>query len=98
MLMASVKERIKESLVPLHQLPGADANQLPGGQQTKTNLSLSPREDEILQNLLLGRQGKEIASDLSISVRTVERHIYNIYKKAGVQNRMELLAYLRKTT
>ncbi len=54
---------------------------------------LSPREREILRLIAKGRTNKEIAEQLSLSVRTVERHRSSIMNKIGLQNRAELVAY-----
>jgi len=51
--------------------------------------SLSAREHEILELLVKGRLYKEIASTLVISQETVRKHVYNIYKKLHVNNRVE---------
>jgi RNA polymerase sigma factor (sigma-70 family) len=51
--------------------------------------SLSAREHEILELLVKGRLYKEIASTLGISQETVRKHVYNIYKKLHVNNRVE---------
>jgi DNA-binding NarL/FixJ family response regulator len=51
--------------------------------------SLSSREHEILEFLVKGRLYKEIASTLVISQETVRKHVYNIYKKLHVNNRVE---------
>lgn len=51
--------------------------------------SLSDREYEILEFLVKGRLYKEIASTLEISPETVRKHVYNIYKKLHVNNRVE---------
>lgn len=51
--------------------------------------SLSAREHEILEFLVKGRLYKEIASTLGISQETVRKHVYNIYKKLHVNNRVE---------
>jgi ATP/maltotriose-dependent transcriptional regulator MalT len=48
---------------------------------------LTPREAEILTLLAQGRSNQEIARDLVLSVRTVERHISNIYQKLGLEGR-----------
>lgn len=50
---------------------------------------LSDREYEILEALVKGRLYKEIAETLFISVETVRKHVYNIYKKLHVNNRVE---------
>jgi pimeloyl-ACP methyl ester carboxylesterase/DNA-binding CsgD family transcriptional regulator len=54
---------------------------------------LTERELEILGLLAGGASNERIASTLSISRRTVERHIGNIYVKIGAHNRAEATAY-----
>jgi len=54
---------------------------------------LSPREREILRMICNGRTNKQIAEELFLSVRTVERHRSAIMRKAGLENRAELVAY-----
>jgi ATP/maltotriose-dependent transcriptional regulator MalT len=44
---------------------------------------LSPREIEVVCLVAAGRSNQEIADELVLSVRTVERHISTIYEKAG---------------
>ena len=51
---------------------------------------VSRREAEIIQLLLKGEGGKQIADSLFISAKTVENHIYNIYRKLGVGTRVQL--------
>jgi DNA-binding NarL/FixJ family response regulator len=51
--------------------------------------NLSAREHEILELLVKGRLYKEISSTLGISQETVRKHVYNIYKKLHVNNRVE---------
>jgi len=55
--------------------------------------TLSPREREILKLICKGRTNKQIAEKLFLSVRTVERHRSSIMRKAGLENRAELIAY-----
>ncbi len=52
---------------------------------------LTNREQEIAQLIMKGRTNKEIEDELFISLRTVKCHIYNIYQKIGVKNRLELI-------
>lgn len=58
---------------------------------------LSQREMEILVELAQGRQNKEIACTLCISVYTVENHLKAIYKKLEVANRTEASRVFWKT-
>ncbi len=51
--------------------------------------NISSRELEILDMLSQGFLNKEIADKLFIAVGTVKQHIYKIYKKLHVQNRVE---------
>jgi len=51
--------------------------------------TLSVRESEVLSLLATGCSNAEIAADLTLSVRTVERHITTVYTTLGVRNRTE---------
>jgi len=48
---------------------------------------LTARELEVLRLVARGRSNQEIAAELVLSVRTVERHIANIYDKIGASGR-----------
>lgn len=50
---------------------------------------LSAREYELLELLVKGLLYKEIAVELGIAQETVRKHVYNIYKKLHVNNRVE---------
>lgn len=52
-------------------------------------VDLSPREREVLKELVLGDSKKNIAKKLFISERTLYNHIGNIYDKLGVNNSIE---------
>jgi pimeloyl-ACP methyl ester carboxylesterase len=54
---------------------------------------LTPREVEVLRHVAEGKSNTEIGAELVLSVRTVARHITNIYAKIGAQNRSEATAY-----
>ena len=56
-------------------------DEVPGG--------LTPRELEVLKLVAAGRSNREVAAELYVGVRTVERHVANIYNKIGVHNRTE---------
>ncbi|MBL7741938.1 MAG: response regulator transcription factor [Chitinophagaceae bacterium] len=50
---------------------------------------LTNREKEILEQLSKGLMYKEIASQLFLSPETVRKHVYHIYEKLHVNNRVE---------
>jgi len=50
---------------------------------------LSRREKEILEWLAQGKIYKEIGAELTISPETVRKHVYHIYEKLHVNNRVE---------
>jgi DNA-binding CsgD family transcriptional regulator len=54
---------------------------------------LSPREVEVLRLLASGRTNREVAEELSISERTVDRHVSNIFDKIDVSTRAAATAY-----
>jgi two-component system response regulator NreC len=54
---------------------------------------LSEREHEILRLLALGHTNQEIASELYLSVRTVETHRAHIMQKLRISTRAELVHY-----
>ena len=59
---------------------------------------ISGRELEIVRGVLGGQSNTQIAEKLFISPRTVEKHLSNIYQKAGIRNRLQLFALLRSDT
>jgi len=54
---------------------------------------LTARETEVLRLVAAGRSNREIAGDLVLSVRTVEKHIASIYAKLGARGRAEAVIY-----
>ena len=54
---------------------------------------LTAREDEVVKLIAEGHSTKEIASALTISPKTVERHRANILQKLGMRDRTELTRY-----
>jgi DNA-binding NarL/FixJ family response regulator len=54
---------------------------------------LTPRELQVLKLIAEARTSKQIAEELVISVKTVERHRQNILDKLGMSDRVELTRY-----
>ncbi|WP_221795153.1 response regulator transcription factor [Oceanobacter mangrovi] len=72
-------------------MPG-DRNQ-PANSGNHPASALSPRETDVLALLTDGLCNKEIAAELSISVRTVEAHRLKIKQKLGINNSAGLIRY-----
>ena len=62
--------------------------------QKKTNLT--QREIEILRLVCMGAKNEEIADKVFISLNTVKTHLYNIYKKIKVKNRLQAALWAAK--
>jgi DNA-binding CsgD family transcriptional regulator len=54
---------------------------------------LTDRELEVLRHLSAGATNKAIAAELVLSVRTVDRHVSNIFTKLGVSSRAAATAH-----
>ena len=54
---------------------------------------LTEQERVVLALLALGQRNARIADELSISIRTVENHLYHIFHKLGVSSRIEAALY-----
>ncbi len=59
------------------------------------SLGLSAREADVVELLLLGLSHKEIAERLFIAPETVKKHTYNVHRKLGVQNRVQLSYFIQ---
>ncbi|HXW47696.1 MAG TPA: response regulator transcription factor [Streptosporangiaceae bacterium] len=70
----------------------ADASRARGGDPVQ---GLSSREREVLQAMMTGKQGREIAAQLQISADTVRTHTQNIYAKLDVHTRLEAVSVAR---
>jgi DNA-binding NarL/FixJ family response regulator len=64
--------------------------------QPKAFQKLSPRELDILRELVKGATNREIANTLFISINTVKHHIHNILEKLGVENRHQAAEFARE--
>jgi DNA-binding NarL/FixJ family response regulator len=54
---------------------------------------LTEREVDVLRLIAAGRSNREIADELILSVRTVERHITNLYGKIDARGKADATAY-----
>lgn len=76
-------------------LNGLNHKAASGGEEAAASLRdrLTSREREIVQLLSEGKSSKEVASDLSISVKTAETHRANIMRKLEIHSVSELVRY-----
>ena len=58
----------------------------PGSRSPEAPATLTEREQEVLRLIAKGRSGKQVAKQLGISPKTVERHKTRIFAKLGVPN------------
>jgi DNA-binding NarL/FixJ family response regulator len=57
-------------------------------------LSLSPRQGEIIHLLLNGHSDKQVALKLDIAVPTVRTHLSRLFSKLDLQDRTELILHV----
>jgi two-component system, NarL family, response regulator NreC len=58
---------------------------------------LTAREQEVMRLLAEGRTVREVASELSLSVKTIEAHKLNLMRKLDIHNRATLVEYAIRT-
>ena len=56
-------------------------------------LDLSPQQEALAHNLLLGKSDKQIAREMKIAVPTVRSHITRLFHKFDVNDRVELILH-----
>lgn len=64
-------------------------------EQVKEEYNLTGREKEILGEMYNGKTNPQIGDTLFISRSTVKAHIYNLFKKMGVNNRVEAVRLIK---
>lgn len=95
-LITSIKCALREeAVIPLQLLKqlrrveaGPSTNE---GQQKLGDISLSSKEQQILEEISKGYTNKAVAINLSMSQRTIEYHLTKIFVKLGVGSRTEAL-------
>jgi len=76
---------------------------LPQGQQTisledlnkKTASKFTPKEYEIILQVMEGLANKQLAETNFVSLNTIKTHLKNIYDKLGVNSRTQVIAKMR---
>lgn len=80
-LSARITDTVIHDYIALARVDGRDTD------------PLSPREREVLQLLAEGRSTKEIAADLTVSIKTIETHRRQIMDKLDLHSVAELTKY-----
>jgi DNA-binding CsgD family transcriptional regulator len=88
MNMQPASERALKCRESLSRRPAARGSEYPG--------SLTAREAEVLRPVAARHSNNEIAAELVLSVRTVERHISNIHGMTGAHGRHDLRDYAQR--
>jgi len=88
---APMSSQIARKVVNAFRVRGGAADPVGISSQGKSISILSNRENEILELLAKGMLYKEIAARLFISQETVRKHVYHIYEKLHVNNRVEAI-------
>lgn len=65
-------------------------------EQTRSDIDLTEREEEVLKMLSEGWTNLRIANALTVSERTIRFHLSNIYEKLGVSSRAEAISWALK--
>jgi DNA-binding CsgD family transcriptional regulator len=60
--------------------------------------TLSERERQVFERLVLGASNAEIADELVITIETVKTHVKRILRKIGAINRSEAIALYMEDT
>lgn len=60
---------------------------------TDSDLDLTPREAEVMRLFVQGKSAKQIANELCVSLRTVERHRENIYRKFNLNSIIDMIKF-----
>jgi len=58
-----------------------------------TALLLSKREEVVVRQVAEGLSNHDIAQQLHLSDHTVKNHLFHIFEKLGISNRVELVLY-----
>jgi two-component system NarL family response regulator len=66
-----------------------------GSPSSGDEVTLTPREQEVLEHIARGARDREIAEALVVTESTVKKHVQNILRKLHARNRAEAVARLR---
>jgi DNA-binding CsgD family transcriptional regulator len=89
------RDREMKSSTRAHWLAGQHEIRTPAVHSVAQPLPITDREREIANLVAAGLSNRQIAERLSVSVRTVEGHVYRIFAKLGIERREQLVHLVR---
>lgn len=89
-VIGNILTRVERTHAEIARLIGSNT----GDNITFTDEQLTEAEERIASAVASGLSNKEIASELGLSVRTVENHISHILAKKNFENRVEIARYV----
>ena len=89
-VIGNILTRVERTHAEIARLIGSNT----GNNITFTDEQLTEAEERIASAVASGLSNKEIASELGLSVRTVENHISHILAKKNFENRVEIARYV----
>jgi len=94
-MLTAIAEVSKNQVYVCQEVKNILSEQMLNGDQGNPDINnLSDREMQIVRALKEGLSSKEIASELSISLKTVEVHRHNILKKLKLKNTVSLINFI----
>ncbi|HLX67817.1 MAG TPA: response regulator transcription factor [Puia sp.] len=94
-MLEAISEVSKNQVYVCQEVKNILSDQMLNGDQVNPDINnLSDREMQIVRALKEGLSSKEIASELNISLKTVEVHRHNILKKLKLKNTVSLINFI----
>lgn len=94
-MMLAITEVSNNHVYVCQEVKNILSEQMLNGDQTNPDINnLSDREMQIVRALKEGLSSKEIASELNISLKTVEVHRHNVLKKLKLKNTVSLINFI----
>jgi two-component system invasion response regulator UvrY len=94
-MLTAIAEVSKNQVYVCQEVKNILSDQMLNGDQGNPDINnLSDREMQIVRALKEGLSSKEIASELNISLKTVEVHRHNILKKLKLKNTVSLINFI----
>jgi two-component system invasion response regulator UvrY len=94
-MLEAIAEVSKNQVYVCQEVKNILSDQMLNGDQVNPDINnLSDREMQIVRALKEGLSSKEIASELNISLKTVEVHRHNILKKLKLKNTVSLINFI----